>query len=310
MAQAKSDFDVFISYRREANAEAARLICYALASKGLKVFLDVDSLKSGHFDERLLDTIRSTPNFVVILSPGSMIRCRSLDDWVRKEILEAIARERNIVPVLMGAFSFEEEALPGELESLRRHNGIRYHHEYFAAMIDRLVDCLKLPEGLSVSAGGAPVTEVTRKSARARSPDYVFLDFDGVLRPTGSAPYGFDRRCLQRFERLMREYPSAKIVITSSWRLGMNLRELRSRFSAEIAERIVGVTPVFEGDDGPDRHQEILAYLKKQGQRNALWVAIDDDRDRYGEGISNVVVTRADRGFDDAAADEFRSLLA
>lgn len=305
-----SDYDVFISYRRETNAEAARLICYALTAKGLKVFLDVDSLNSGHFDEKLFGTIESAPNFVVILSQGSLRRCREPNDWVRKEILRAIDKDRNIVPVLMGAFTFEEEGLPEELGSLQRHNGIKYNHEYFGAMIDRLLGYLKLPKGMPQARSLAPASVEASGKPRARSPDYVFLDFDGVLRPAGSGPYVLDKRCLQCFEALMREHPPTRIVITSSWRFGMNLRELRSRFSADIADRIVGVTPVCEGDDGPDRHREILLYLKKNAEPDASWIAIDDERDRYREGFANVVVTRVERGFDDAAAAEFRSLLA
>ena len=50
----------------------------------------------------------------------------------------------------------------------------------------------------------------------------IFLDFDGVLH----AHYGphSERFCfLQRFESLIREYPSAQIVISSSWQLTHDL---------------------------------------------------------------------------------------
>ena len=45
---------VFISYRREGGAETARLLRYELLARGWDVFLDVEDLKGGTFDERLL----------------------------------------------------------------------------------------------------------------------------------------------------------------------------------------------------------------------------------------------------------------
>ena len=50
-------FDAFIGYRREGGSEIARLVKFLLESKGKKVFLDVDDLSAGIFDEKLLNTI-------------------------------------------------------------------------------------------------------------------------------------------------------------------------------------------------------------------------------------------------------------
>jgi hypothetical protein len=133
-------YDVFISYRRQRDAQAARLLQFSLSKKGLKVFLDVDEIGSGHFDDRLLDTIRNTQNFLVILSPGSLERTKHENDWLRREIEQAITTQRNIIPVMMSGFQFPKpEEMPDAIASLRRHNGIEYSHIYYDAMITQLM---------------------------------------------------------------------------------------------------------------------------------------------------------------------------
>jgi TIR domain-containing protein len=47
--EASNQYDVFISYRRENGAAEARLIRAVLREKNVRVFLDVDDLKSGAF---------------------------------------------------------------------------------------------------------------------------------------------------------------------------------------------------------------------------------------------------------------------
>lgn len=51
----------FRSYRRENGAAEARLIRDKLHERGVRTFLDVDDLKSGHFDEALLARIANAP---------------------------------------------------------------------------------------------------------------------------------------------------------------------------------------------------------------------------------------------------------
>jgi hypothetical protein len=139
----QDDYDVFISYRRDQGAETARLIQLAMASKGLRVFLDVDEMRSGHFDEGLLYTIENTSNFIVVLSPGSLDRCSDPEDWLRREVEHAIKTDRNIVPIFMSGFRFPHpDDLPEHMRTLPKHNGVNYSHEYFDEMIRRVIKFL------------------------------------------------------------------------------------------------------------------------------------------------------------------------
>jgi len=96
-------------------------------------------VRRGYFDEALLRQIADTPNFVVILSPNSLDRCVDEEDWLRREIAQAIRARRNIIPILMPGFTLPRE-LPPEIRNLSRYQGPEYSHRYFDAMIVEIVD--------------------------------------------------------------------------------------------------------------------------------------------------------------------------
>jgi hypothetical protein len=115
-----------------------------LAQRGLRVFLDVEELRTGHFDEALFEVIQETPNFLVILAPNSLDRgVDKKEDWFVKEISHAINMRRNIIPLFVGEFEFPPQgSMPEEIGALRKHNGIKYSHEFFGAVISKIEDNL------------------------------------------------------------------------------------------------------------------------------------------------------------------------
>lgn len=111
----------------------------------------------------------------------------------------------------------------------------------------------------------------------------VFLDFDGVLHPEyAEGPASADVLfChLPRFEAVIRDYPSVDIVISSTWREQLSLDAIRARFSADISERIIDVTPILLDLDAKDmlrrRECEILAWLVSVNRESEPWLALDD----------------------------------
>jgi len=138
-----SPYSAFISYRRSGGDVLARLICDRLEQSGIKCFLDVEDLRNRFFDDSLLARIESTPNFLAVLTPGSLERCADPNDWFRREIAYAIQRGTNVVPILFGDFEFPPvESLPPELADLPRFNGVRYSHDYAEAFVSRLLKLL------------------------------------------------------------------------------------------------------------------------------------------------------------------------
>ena len=131
---------VFISYRREVSKYAARLVFLDLREKGYDVFMDVENIFSGTFDTIILNQIAARAHFLIILAPGSLVRCANPDDWLRREIERAMELERNIVPVMFDDFNFGDEKtyLEGELTELPRYSGLPVYYEYFDAAMDRL----------------------------------------------------------------------------------------------------------------------------------------------------------------------------
>lgn len=143
---ADSRYDVFISYRRSEAGAAARLLQRCLQDEGFSVFLDVDELGSGHFDDSLLRTIEEAQNFLVVLSKDCFDRCEDPDDWFRREIVTALRNSRNIIPVMMPGFAYPDAGrMPADLREVVRHQCVTYSQEYFDAMIKKLLGFLKSP---------------------------------------------------------------------------------------------------------------------------------------------------------------------
>jgi hypothetical protein len=180
-------YDAFISYRRDGSASQARLIKSELTNRHYKVFLDVADLDKGHFDEQLLTTIAETPNFILMLAPGSLDKCVNEGDWLRRELRQAIASARNIVPVCLPDFRFPD-SLPPDITDLSRHQAVEYSHTLFDATIEKILKAIGKPGGasgrsrsrvrLAIGAAGAVAALVVLIAAlvhvRAPSPSARF----------------------------------------------------------------------------------------------------------------------------------------
>lgn len=88
----------------------------------------------------------------------------------------------------------------------------------------------------------------------------------------------------------------------------MPLKELRSKFSPDIAKRIVGFTPEILEEEKFERMAEIRAYLVQHKVTAIKWVAIDDDPAHFPAG-SPVLITNPHKGFDAVCANQLSKLL-
>ena len=147
----ETEYDVFISYRRDGGAETAKHLRDVLTERGYRVFFDTDSLRSGDFNRKLFDVIDGCKDFLLILSPGALDRCENEGDWVRLELAHALELKKNVVPVMSGSFVFPE-TLPADIDAVRWQNGVSVNIEFFDAMIDKLVSFL---ESNRFGGGGA-----------------------------------------------------------------------------------------------------------------------------------------------------------
>lgn len=137
----KNKYDVFISYRRAGGEHTAKIIKDELTKKGYKVFFDLESLRAGNFNTELYSVIENAKDFVLVLAPDSLDRCKDEDDWVRLEIECALKNNINIIPVLLKGFSFPKE-LPESIDEIRYKSGIEANTEFFDAFIEKLTEFL------------------------------------------------------------------------------------------------------------------------------------------------------------------------
>lgn len=137
------NYSVFISYRRDGGFDTACLIAEKLRNKGYSVFLDVESMRSGKFNEQLYSVIGNCVDFVLVLPEGALDRCANEDDWLRKEIMHAQKTGKNIIPVMLKGFSWPDK-MPEGMEDLDKYQGVAAGDiSYFDASMDKLISYLK-----------------------------------------------------------------------------------------------------------------------------------------------------------------------
>lgn len=156
---------VFISYRRT-NMYMARSVYHDLREHGYDVFMDILTGESGDFSQTLLQQIDARAHFIVILTPSALERCTHPNDWLRREIEYAIAKQRNIIPLRFENFKFEEVQhylVSDRLKLLSSYNSVKVDDEYFEAAMDRLrnPNFLNRPIELVMH----PVTPAVRQAA-------------------------------------------------------------------------------------------------------------------------------------------------
>ena len=135
-------YDIFISYRREA-FEQANLFATRLKAAGYRVFFDIEAMNAGMFNEQLIDVISKCKDFILILSPGALDRCTDKDDWVRREVECAIARKKNIVPIMLSGFEWPQK-MPQGLEQLCLYQAIApIPNVYYDMQVKKLTGYLK-----------------------------------------------------------------------------------------------------------------------------------------------------------------------
>ena len=98
---------IFISYRRtdlngkNSGTDIARTIKQHLEISGYmnQVFFDFCELSDDEFENIILSEIRGCKVFILVLTHDTMHRCVNDDDWVRREILEAVKHNKKIIPI-------------------------------------------------------------------------------------------------------------------------------------------------------------------------------------------------------------------
>ncbi|CAH1155821.1 unnamed protein product [Phaedon cochleariae] len=133
--------DVFVSYRRSNGSQLASLLKVHLQLKGFSVFIDVERLEAGKFDNNLLQSIKKAKHFLLVLTPNALDRCvddHEGKDWVHREICAALKANCNIIPIIDNFVFPEAEILPEDMRQVCHFNAVRWIHDYQDACVDKL----------------------------------------------------------------------------------------------------------------------------------------------------------------------------
>jgi tetratricopeptide (TPR) repeat protein len=168
--------NIFINYRGEDSQTAAALIDRELTSRfgSDQVFLDARSIPAGNdFVEELLERVRACSVLLVMIGPRWLTvtdaagkrRIDDPDDWVRREIAEALAHGLRVIPILTGDATLPAEAdLPQDIGGLSRRQHLLLRHRYasldLAHVAERIIESdpelAKIAARRQSSAGQVP----------------------------------------------------------------------------------------------------------------------------------------------------------
>ena len=118
-------FDFFISYRRSSGQHLACLVKTLLEMRNYRVFLDIDRLKGGLFGPKLIESIKRSRNFLLLLTEGALDRCTQINDWVRREIECALDNRRHIIPLVDRFDWATADTLPKAIRVISKFNAVQ-----------------------------------------------------------------------------------------------------------------------------------------------------------------------------------------
>jgi len=133
--------DAFISYRRSTGSQLASLLKVHLQLRNYTVFIDVERLEAGKFDNNLLQSIRQAKYFLLVLTPNALDRCLGDDerkDWVHREICAALESNCKIIPIIDNFQWPLPEDLPEDMRAVCHFNGVRWVHDYQDACVEKV----------------------------------------------------------------------------------------------------------------------------------------------------------------------------
>ena len=139
------DTDIFISYRRIDGRDIARTIQLALGKEGFEhVFFDYSSMREGMFNEQIITAINHCKDYILVLSPQSMLRCSEPQDWVARELQTAIDAGCKIIPVQINdPFDAWPDDFPKKFNFIKQIEFLTLRtDEYFSDSIRRLIGWL------------------------------------------------------------------------------------------------------------------------------------------------------------------------
>ena len=161
---------IFISYRRQGGEFLGKILYDELTRNGYSVFYDIESMRSGRFNEQLYEKIEESDDFLLILTPDCLDRCKNSDDWVRKEIEYAVKLNKNIIPIVTREFELPEN-LPETMKDLPMYERIEASADGMETAMKKLKRMIK----------SAPNTELSETDEHSKMKTFSKLVILGAI---------------------------------------------------------------------------------------------------------------------------------
>ncbi len=131
---------VFISYRRKSWGFTHRLADELRERLDAEVFVDVDSIDQTDFEKAIVNHLRQSDAVLLVVSETTFIdHIHRDDDWVRREIREALTLNLPLVMVCVDGL-LPPSGLPDDIKEVARKQGVNFYPEFFTPAVERLTD--------------------------------------------------------------------------------------------------------------------------------------------------------------------------
>ncbi len=162
--------DVVISYRREDSGDAHRLReKLGLHFGASRIFMDVTGIRAGeNFPGAINEAIEGCKAVVALVTRNWGADLANDDDWVRRELREALQRGRPIVPVLLRGAELSSSELPPEIAPVAEIHAVSLSDRDYRDDVGELIEALEQYVGPPVPGTAYPEIPATaRAEARA-----------------------------------------------------------------------------------------------------------------------------------------------
>lgn len=134
----------------------------------------------------------------------------------------------------------------------------------------------------------------------------IFLDFDGVLHGTISPSFFANTALLAQF---LEPYPFVDIVLSTSWRESYSLEKIKEQCIPELAQRVVGATPILNDHPKGIRAREVMQYVQDNNLDYYQYVCIDDLSFLFNEEFEQLILTDAHTGLNESTLFQLEDKL-
>lgn len=133
---------IFMSYRRKSWPFTHRLADELTRRLDAELFVDYTGVDQADFEESILGHLRTSDALLLVITDLTFAdRIHKDDDWVRREIREALGRRMPIVLVCVEGL-LPPAGLPDDIKDIARMQGINFYPEYFTPAVEQLAEFL------------------------------------------------------------------------------------------------------------------------------------------------------------------------